>query len=136
MRIIWVDDDSFGILSVLVLRLKREGFIVEKFKYFEDAAKYIDEDLKPTDSILIDFILPSKEVRFAAFLGLKLAEKAIQKKIKRITFLSVVGENEVEKELQELFPTNNGGPKYQYFNKAEIVERDEFKKLVESLRSK
>lgn len=135
-RVIWIDDDSFGILSVLVLRLKRHGFTVEKFKYFEDAESFLNEEIRTSDSILIDFILPSKEVRVSAFLGLKLAEIALRKNIKNITFLSVVDEAEVREDLDKMFPSNgnNNQIKYKYFNKAKIVEKEEFLSLIDSLK--
>lgn len=133
MRIIWVDDDSYGILSVLVLRLKRKGFSVEKFKFFEDAEKFIEEDLRLTDAFLIDFILPCKEVKVSPFLGLNIAEAALKAGVKNITFLSVVALNQVKKDLEDIkmsYPHFN----YEYLNKADLVESENFDQLVKFLQ--
>lgn len=131
MRIIWVDDDSFEMLSVLVLRFRRRGITVERFKFFEDAEEFIKENLRSTDTFLIDFILPSKEVKVAPFLGLNVAEIALKLGVKNIAFLSVVGIDQVRRDLEE-FKRGHPDFEYQYFNKADIV--DSFDELVKFLQ--
>jgi DNA-binding NtrC family response regulator len=133
MRIIWVDDDSFGILSVIEKRFRRNGLSVERFRCYEDAENFINQRLRPMDTFLIDFILPSKEVKVSAFLGLVIAQLALEKNVKNITFLSVVSKNEVQKDLDKL-KEDHPDFNYEYFNKAELVGRGIFENLITSLK--
>jgi FixJ family two-component response regulator len=134
MRIIWIDDDSVGILSVLANRLSRQGFSVEKFKYYEDAEYFISKQkAKETDRLLIDFILPSKSIKSKAFLGIELAELAVKQGFKNLVFLSVVGENEVIENLSRIKSQQTF--EYKYFNKTDIIAKVTWNLLVEFLNN-
>ena len=140
MRVLWVDDDSYGLLQPLYRMLERKGGLsVKRATNFKDAAKFL-KDAYPAlntryGSLLVDIILPEAQGggSLASDLGIKLAElSAVSYGIKSVAFLTVVRQDEVVDKYVEL-EGNYPDVQFSYFDKTALLSRGEIEMLIERL---
>lgn len=140
MRLIWTDDDASGLLSPLKNRFRRKGFepIVALHSYEEAMNFFKNDNHYAKSAILLDIILPSNTGMVSSYLGVELTRMLIAKGVRRLGFLSVVFENEINDALRQIKEENGLGEedcKTNFFDKTQIVDDKTFSELVDFLRA-
>lgn len=140
MKVLWCDDDSFGMLQPLGRLLEKKGNLsVHPVTCYTAALSEIQKAAAENtcyQSLLLDIILPYSEAAGAlpSDLGITLAEHAAPLGVKAIAFLTVVRQDEViDKyvELQRRFPQI----KFFYFDKTELLSHGEIEELIDKLKA-
>jgi CheY-like chemotaxis protein len=123
--ILWADDDSRGSLVPMVLRLRRNRFnVTEAIDYYEALEKL--RSPAHFTAVLLDVILPyAKGAGALEFdLGMKLAEEApaISGSVRNVAFLTVVRPKEVGGKYNSIVAKYDGKVRFEYFDKAKLLE--------------
>jgi len=138
-NVLFADDDCDDFLAPLDRRLRKAGFNVTNALTYRDAANalVVAQGAKNTriQSLLVDIILPfDRDGRGALMsdLGMKLANDAAALGVSAIAFLTVVRRDEVADTYSDLERTYSE-VRFGYFDKTELLSRQELKNLIEFL---
>ena len=140
MRLMWVDDDCYGLLHPLGRMLERKGFSVKKATNLADALRQIREAHGAPNTrfraLLVDILLPKAQggASLASDLGINLAEESISFGVKSVAFLTVVRQDEIIDKYADLVK-NYPGVGFSYFDKTTLLTRGEIEELTERLRA-
>jgi hypothetical protein len=137
---IWIDDESFSSLRYLARSLERHGVRLVKHANIAEAKAHIEELKKGhilcQHVLLLDVILPKndKGEALSPYLGLALAEFAAELGIRKICFLTVIPEREIDGSLKDLrlrFPKTE----FRFEKKLELLEPGKIGEISEFLKS-
>jgi hypothetical protein len=137
-QVIWVDDDINKSLVGLRGLFKRRGLSILGFNNAKQAIRHLkrefDRDPNPSISMLVDVILPQDDSGEALnpYIGLKLAENAASLGVDRISFLTVMDQNEVMNQysmLEKKYPRT----RFQFNRKVHLLGGNTLNDLVKFL---
>ena len=139
MRILWIDDDAKGLLRPVHLLLEREcGESIVVHETYRKGMDHLIERQYPdnlrVDSILVDVILPKSDGNEAlsAYLGLTLADRAPAFGVKIISFLTVVAQDEVREQYQQL-EKDHPNVRFSYWNKLSLLSPGQLEGIASEL---
>lgn len=137
--VLWADDDNAGVLAPIGLFLSRHEFTVHRADDYRSAIDSLDKlvAMKGNCSdiaLLVDVILPHHaQGALSSRLGIRVAEGAALKGVRRICLLSVIPVEEIESALEDLrarFPDTS----FTFIGKLDLLMANQLEALVRALR--
>jgi DNA-binding NtrC family response regulator len=134
LHLLWADDDSYEALEPLGRRLEKAKFRLSKVVDYVTAIAELD-GADEIQCVLLDVILPHAQGSgsLAFDLGMTLANRAANRGVKTIVFLTVVRIDDVLEKFNELkldFPN----VEFSYVDKTQLLEPHAFDNLAQCLR--
>ncbi|MDT7687243.1 MAG: hypothetical protein QOE46_2 [Acidobacteriota bacterium] len=135
VQLLWADDDSTDALEALADYLDDANFQLERAVDYQSAINKLEEN-GGIQSLLLDVILPKARGSgsLAYDLGITLADRAAERGVKSIVFLTVVRRSEVVDKYNELV-SKYPDVEFSYFDKTRLLEKHVLENMFHCLRT-